>query len=472
MSLTGALIASRSGLQAVSRWSETTAGNISNANTQGYVRRDVGFATQGGGSTSGVRVTGLSRESSAALAQMHREHLGMAATQSTVSALLEGYSAALGQPGDGTTLSDRLGALENSITALITDPGSGPRQREVLDAAQALTGTLNMLSDKLDDVSGAIRRDTTLEVERVNGIFGELAALNERINRMEPNTAAAAELRDRMDARLDALSQSMDFKVRERIDGGLDIFTQDGTAMVVGDRAETLEYDPVAGLSLGGIDVTPGAAPNRGISGGRLAGLMSLKDGTLPRFRLQLDEAARELVEGFSASDPTVAPGGVGLFTDAGAAYNPALREGLAGRIAVNDAVRPEAGGALWRLRDGIGAGAEGPAGGTATLESVLDGLALPGTYDPAAGLQDGVTVASFAAQLISDQQAVRSKAEGDLAGIRTASAAVAESRTQAEGVDIDSEMQRLLAIEQSYAANSKVLTTVARMIDDLLASI
>ena len=61
--------------------------------------------------------------------------------------------------------------------------------------------------------------------------------------------------------------------------------------------------------------------------------------------------------------------------TDAGAAYDPLASEGLAGRIALNDAVNPVAGGAAWRLRDGLGSAAPGDAGDPALLDALRSRL-------------------------------------------------------------------------------------------------
>ncbi|EAR51752.1 flagellar hook-associated protein [Oceanicola granulosus HTCC2516] len=470
MSLTNALSAGRSGLLAVSRWSETTAGNVANAKTQGYVRRDVGLSTNVVG--GGVIVTGITRDSDAALTRLHRDHLAEGATQSTISDRLQAYATALGQPGDPTTLSARLGGLQDAFVALASTPGSGPAQRSVLEAAEGAAAALNGLSRQLDSAVRGVGEQIAGQVERVEGLLSELAAMNARMAGTEQGTAASAELRDRMDGRLDALATSLDFQVRERVDGGLDIFTPDGTVMLDGDDPAPLTFDPNSGLAFDGVDITPGKAVGRGITEGVLAGLTELRSEILPRFRMQLDETARALVQTFADADPTVGAGGAGLFTDAGAGYDPALHEGLAGRITVNDAARPEAGGALWRVRDGMGAVSEGPPGDATVVDGILDRLAQGQVYDPATGLQGGAPLGEFAAQLMADQHAVRARADTALEGLNTATAAVAESRAARQGVDIDAEMQRLLEIEQTYAANSKVLTTVVRMIDDLLAAI
>ena len=50
--------------------------------------------------------------------------------------------------------------------------------------------------------------------------------------------------------------------------------------------------------------------------------------------------------------------------------------------------------------------------------------------------------------------------------------AAIAMERSSSEGVNIDDELQKLLAIEQSYAANSQVISALTRMMDTLLAAV
>ena len=46
------------------------------------------------------------------------------------------------------------------------------------------------------------------------------------------------------------------------------------------------------------------------------------------------------------------------------------------------------------------------------------------------------------------------------------------DSRAGIEGVNIDTELQKLLEIEQAYGANSQVLTSLTAMIDTLLDAV
>jgi flagellar hook-associated protein 1 FlgK len=210
----------------------------------------------------------------------------------------------------------------------------------------------------------------------------------------------------------------------------------------------------------------------RGFEEGRLAGELALQNEILPKMQLQLDEFARALVVEFEAADASLAPGQAGLFTDAGAAYDPAQRDGLAARLSVNAAVLPASGGALWRIRDGLGATVEGAAGDSTQINAFLSALEAPHGFDPQAGLGDQITLADFASNLISSQQIVRVDAEERLETLQAGAEAIANVRSSSEGVNVDDELQQLAAIEQAYAANSQVMRTLTEMIDSLLAAV
>ena len=46
------------------------------------------------------------------------------------------------------------------------------------------------------------------------------------------------------------------------------------------------------------------------------------------------------------------------------------------------------------------------------------------------------------------------------------------DNRSSIEGVNVDTELQKLLEIEQAYGANSQVLSSLSDMLDTLLASV
>ncbi len=184
----------------------------------------------------------------------------------------------------------------------------------------------------------------------------------------------------------------------------------------------------------------------------------------------QIDSVARDLAERFSApsTDPTLVAGAPGLFTDAGSAASAANEVGLANRITVNPLVDPSQGGALSRLRDGIGAVTTGPLGNGARLTAMSDALSalrVPASGGLTLGAVDARGLASAFLSTVSTQR---------LSAEQTASYSAAQSDALTSlalqrGVDTDQQLQQLLVVEKSYAANAKVIQAADDMLQTLL---
>ncbi|MDZ4136964.1 MAG: flagellar basal body rod C-terminal domain-containing protein, partial [Paracoccaceae bacterium] len=206
------------------------------------------------------------------------------------------------------------------------------------------------------------------------------------------------------------------------------------------------------------------------LAGGSLAANFALRDDLAPEAQTRLDAVARDLVERFSdpALDPTRAPGAAGLFTDAGVGFLPANEPGLSQRLRLNSAVDPAQGGAVWRLRDGLGAATPGPLGESSlltSLQNVLGQARQPASGGFAPGAR---SLSALAGQMASGVASARLSAETEasFATARSSAMKILELQTS---VDTDRELQDLLAIENSYAANAKVVQTVDDMIQILL---
>ena len=141
---------------------------------------------------------------------------------------------------------------------------------------------------------------------------------------------------------------------------------------------------------------------------------------------------------------------------------------GLAGRIQLNALADPDAGGALWRLRNGLGAATPGPTGYAGHLNALSTALS-EGRVQASGGLSPGArSLSGFASAITSAQSVNRLSADASSA-FASARAEGLRSALLRDGVDTDQEMQNLLAIEQSYAANAKVIQTVDELIKILL---
>jgi len=468
--ISSAFNSSVSGLATTAKWSELTAGNIANASNEGYVRKDLNVQSS---ATGGVFVSGISREVDSNLDRMFRFEIAGVARQNIIANELDGHSFQLGNPSDTLSIPGQLSQLYSGFGLLSNSPGEVSLQNNVLITAKGLVRGLNEASNSLGqartNVSAGIQNDVTAANDRLTNI----ANLNAQIMLESAPTERRAILQDERANEIDALAQMMNINVSKDTDGNLNITTGGGTQLVDRNASFTVAYDPgLKSLSVGGIDITPGKVGARGFSEGRLAGRFELLNDVLPQMQLQLDEFARALVQGFETTDASLASGQAGLFTDLGAAYNPLQLEGLAGRLSVNTAADPETGGALWRLRDGIGAVAQGPASNSTQTIAFLTVFETAQNFDPQAGQGSTAELVNYVSGMVSDQKLVQVQAQEKLRELGGRAEAVEAARQSIQGVNLDTELQKLTLIEQSYAANAQVIQSLTQMIDSLLAAV
>lgn len=469
MGITSAFAISRSGLAVVEKRAEVTAGNIASGDRPEYARKRV---LQGADAGGGVRVTGIRREADAAVERLHRIELSRAGRQEAIASGLELYTTRLGEPGAAGSLTSRFDDLRSAFTQLANAPEQVAAQTGVLMAAEGVARALNDTADALDEARALTLERIGVSVGTLNQGMARIADLNDRIARAGPGTDREAALLDEAGALLDRLSEIADLRVVADSAGRMTVYTAGGTALVEGMNAKVLDFDEATGaLTADGIDITPDRPGVRGFGEGRLAGQLALMNEAFPRMQLQLDEAARALIVEFADADASLTGNAAGLFVEAGNPDVPAAFDGIAARIAVNDAVRPEAGGFLWRLRDGVGAAVQG-AGSDATQPNLfVDMLEAAHGFDVAAGLGDTASIQQFVAGLVADQQQTRVTAQQRQETLVAGAASIEAIRSGISGVNIDDELQRLVEIEQAYAANSQVIRSLTEMLDTLLAA-
>lgn len=470
MGISNAFNSSLSGLATTSKWANLTAGNIANASNEGYVRKDLNVQSS---VTGGAFVSGISREVDSNLDRMFRFEIAGVARQEIIANELDAYSFQLGNPSDTLSISGQLSRLYSGFGLLSNSPGDVSLQNNVLTTAKGLVRGLNEASNSLAQTRTSVSAGIQNDVTTVNDRLTNIASLNAQIMLESAPTQRRAILQDERASEIDALAQFMNINVSQDTDGNLNIATGGGTQLLDRNVSFTVAYDPgLKALSVGGIDITPGKIGARGFSEGRLAGRFELLNDALPQMQLQLDELARALIQGFEATDASLASAQAGLFTDLGAAYDPLQLDGLAGRLSVNTAIDPEAGGALWRLRDGIGAATQGPASNSTQTINFLTVFETAQSFNPQAGQGSTAELMNYVSGMVSDQKLVQVQAQEKLRELGGRAEAVEAARQSVQGVHLDTELQKLTLIEQSFAANSQVIQSLTQMIDSLLAAV
>lgn len=483
MTLSTTLSAALSGLTAASRASEIAASNIANAMTESYGRRELQLASrQVGGTSQGVEIQGVTRRVNLTLMNDRRIAEAGAAGLTAQQKFLAGLETALGNSDSAASLVSRISSFDAALVTAAGRPDSLANLNQLANAARSLAGTIGTVAD--DVQTARMRADAEIgrKVDTLNTGLQQVHEMNLQILSLQGTGQDPSALFDQRQKLVDELSQIMPLREYRRENGQIALFGANG-AMLVDSSVAVIGFSPtgvitpdmtlgggaLSGLTLNGIDI-PANGSGALMSGGSLSAQFAIRDELAPAAQSQLDAIARDLVERFQdpALDPTLLPGDAGLFTDLGTAFDPLNENGLAQRLRLNAAVDPDQGGALWRLRDGIGAATPGNAGNTTLLVALqqrLGELRPPASGQFLPGLRN---FASLATELTSDTASARLSLETE-ASFATAKAETLQQAAHADGVDTDQELQAMMQIERLYAANAKVIQAVDSMLDELM---
>ena len=479
MSLSLSLSSAVSGLQASARSAELVSSNVANALTDGYGRRDIQLTARIlGGTGSGVEITGVVRVTDQVLLSDRRVAQANMAGSAVLADAFARLEAAIGTPGDAASLGGKIAGLDSALLAATSRPDSEQRLAAVLTAAQGLATQVGKASIAVQMERERADDRIAENVKELNDTLAKVAALNAQILKQVVADRDASPLMDQRQQLIDKIAEIVPLRQIDRDTGQIALISTGGAVLLDGRPAlfgftpvgkvtpdMTLASGALSGLTMNGKPVTFGDGSDK-LDGGAMAANFRLRDIEAPVQQVRLDALARDLIARFAnpSVDTTLTSGAPGLFTDAGAAFNAATETGLAGRLAVNTAADPANGGALWRLRDGLGATTEGPPGESALLTALrgqLTAFLAPASGGFAPGAR---SFSGLASDVLSYVSRARTGAEAE----QSYTAARYDSLRADElaaGVDTDQQLQSLLLIERAYGANAQVIKTVDSMI-------
>jgi flagellar hook-associated protein 1 FlgK len=483
MTISGALHNALTGLSANSRAAQLVSSNVANAMTEGYGARSLELSSRTlGGTPSGVVIEGVHRHVDERLLGDRRLSDAALGHGNTRSSFLTNLQNALGTPDQPGSLSGRMAQFEAALTEAAARPDSEAALNASLNAAGDIVTHLKATSDHIQaerlKADGAIAQ----EVSRLNQGLQDIHDLNTKIRVAAARGADPSGLMDQRQQVIDGLSSIIPIKQVPRDGGQVALISSGGAILLDGQPAQlgfstvnmivpemTQSGGALSGLTINGKPIDTNADRNA-IAGGSLAAHFKIRDDLAVSAQEQVDAFARDLVERFQdpVLDATRAPGAPGLFTDAGTAFDPTDEVALSTRLALNSAVDPAQGGALWRLRDGLGAAVPGNVGNATLLGDMIDVLEAPkvaasGGFSGAARSASGL-----AADLLNKITVNLDQTEARLS-FDTAQNDSLRQMELAQGVDTDAEMQKLMMIEQAFAANAQVVTAADEMMQLLL---
>lgn len=425
-------------LRAAQTGQYVTADNISNANTEGYVRRRANLQENvllkvermPGGLGTGVTIPSVSRLNDPYADRAVRNALGDEGFASARNTALRALSVALNEPSDNG-IAASLNKFLRTWQDLAANPTSNGARNAVAAAGASLGDAMRLVAGGFANQYTIASDQLTARLGDLNQAAADLHTVNEQIESLGSNSSnSLLDQRDMLLERLAAMGASTTS------------FDSWGRA-TVSFGAMTLVQPDVTPSAVTLVDVQTQVGSNA-LTTGSLAGLYSAAQNADPTVTgsaaAALDTLASQILSAFNAQHAagvTAAgnPGGT-LFTGASAAtlaFSTTIKADP-NLLAAGTTTQPLGGG---------------------------NALVLAGLGD--SGLTNDVT------SLVG-----RIGADGESARIADAAAqarldAVRQQQQQASGVSLDEEMANMIKYQTAYSAAARVMSTLDQMLQTVL---
>jgi len=444
-SLYGAMAIATGALGAEQGALNSTTNNVANVNTPGYSRQEpvlvesdpvvLGSVTYG---------TGVSLEKLQSLRdpilqlRIQEETQQQGQLNASVTALQQAQVQFNTSSGDiGTEISNFFSSLDQ----LSTDPANLSLRQGVLTAAGNLATAFNNTANALSSQQSNLDLNVTQDVQQINTLTGQIATLNNQISELQGVNQDASSLVDQRDVLIGQLSNLVDVSTIQS-DNGLTLTTANGTPLVVGGQSFALstQSNP-SGLQ----DVySQGQDITANLTAGDLAGVLQVRDQTIPGLLSNLDTLAAGLANGLNTANQQ----GFDLNGNAGGnlfVAPPASGQGAASGMAV-------------QITDPalIAASSDGTPGSNGNL-AVLSAV----QNQPVAG---GQTPTDYYSNIVYAVGNDVSNGASELSSSQSILNQLQDQRGSISGVSLNEEAANMVQYQNAFNAAAQIVTTINDM--------
>jgi flagellar hook-associated protein 1 FlgK len=318
-----ALDSALSGLRIAQQQISVISNNVANVGTPGFTRKILPQSSQ---SIQGVTV-GVISETIIRRVDLNLERdlwtqistVGQLDIQKSYLSRIEQFH---GPPDKELSIAAELSRLKDSFSALSDNPSDTFLLSAVVDKAVDAANKINNLSGLITTLRNDTQTDITATVDRINDLLTQIAELNGQIQGSSNVNRSSALLEDKRDDAIKELAGLIDITFFKRGDGVLVVQTNGGIELA-STRSVQLSFSPTAQSPLtyypassSSVLITDLLVPNAqplditaASPGGKLGGLLELRDTIFPQQMAQLDELSHKLALRFEAQ-------GLRLFTD------------------------------------------------------------------------------------------------------------------------------------------------------------
>jgi flagellar hook-associated protein FlgK len=308
-----------SGLQAAQKAFDIIGNNVANAATDGYHRQrielrptytsQVGEILLGGG----VDVVGVTRLIDELLEKEIFRQGSLLGQISQEFATLRTVENAFGELVEGSGLSGAIDKFFNALQDLSAHPTEVIQQNQLVTEAMAMTGQFRTLGEFLSSLEDQIELEAQNTITQINILTNRIAELNDNIEKQEIGGGQANNLRDQRDQGIAELSKLVGIETQVREYGVVDVYVA-VTPVAIGAYPINLEVGLKQAGELG-VSVAGTNNYNINIEGGRLSGLLSLRNELVSDIHDDLDNLANVMIQQINQHH-IQGVGSTGSFTD------------------------------------------------------------------------------------------------------------------------------------------------------------
>ena len=349
-----ALNSALSGLRIAQQQISLISTNVANVGTPGYTRKILPQSSQVvDGRGVGVTPEKVIRTVDLNLSRDLWTQISGAAALDIKASYLSRVQQFHGPPDKELSLAAEISRLHDSFAVLADSPEDAFLQAGTVNQAIDTANKINEFSRLITSLRNDAQDQMDTTVTRINDLLEQIAELNVSVANSSSVGRTTAAIEDKRDDAIKSLSELIDITFFQRGDGALVVQTNQGVELA-STRATTIAFRPTPQyattyypVSAAGVYVGDPLVPNSGAidittlsPGGKLGGLIELRDETFPKQMAQLDELAHKMAMRMDLQ-------GLRLFTDESGnipADTPpdsttdtaVLYVGFAGRIQVN----------------------------------------------------------------------------------------------------------------------------------------
>ena len=303
--------------------------NIANANNENYTRQSLSQSAVNIGSEvgAGVTIDTIDRQINEYISKTIVSTSSNISRAEIISDYYGQLQSFIGQPGKSNSIDTYVNNFFNAMGQLSVTPETSSLKISAVSAGKTLATQISSLARNVQTLRYYADAEIGQSINSVNNSLASIYKLNAAILSAKTTNTSVNGLKDSLEVELRAISTQIDISYRTEQDGTVSVTTTGGVQLLGPGTLTELDYTPATSVddfgnnidskpikvytldSLGnkqgtGITLVSGGIGDEitsGLSGGRIAGLLQIRDESMPDVLSQLDSIASSITNAVNA---------------------------------------------------------------------------------------------------------------------------------------------------------------------------